>query len=86
MTGTRPAKIDQNLSNDVQDKTADNLERRNTRSLGKPLIGHPPGQHDDLACAFATAAVACQTKQPMQITEEAVRAMESLNFEGERQR
>jgi hypothetical protein len=30
--------------------------------------------------------VACQTKQPMQITEEAVRTMESLNFEGERQR
>ena len=23
MTGTRPAKMDQNLSNDVQDKTAD---------------------------------------------------------------
>jgi hypothetical protein len=47
-----------------------NLERRNTRSLGKPLIGAPPLQHDDLACAFATACVAVHVKAPMRISAE----------------
>ncbi len=49
------------------------LERRNTRSLGKPLVGHPPGLHDDIACAVSTALVTAKLRAPMIISEEAVR-------------
>jgi hypothetical protein len=38
------------------------LESR-TRSGGKPAIGHPPKQHDDLANAVAGVAFACNTKK-----------------------
>ena len=49
------------------------LERRNTRSTARPLIGHPPGGHDDIACATATALVSAKSRAPMIISDEMVR-------------
>ena len=64
MTGTRPAKMDQNLSNDVQDKTADISGSGRKLTFGMLVVMSLPwGQAGVVASRLSWASLAAHDYQ-----------------------